>query len=270
MKTTNWNQYLSSDNPWSKRLLGLEKWSITRDVSQIEREYNQDKYGKLLSYDLTHLGEYIKKQIEGDENTPKNKFIFSIEDELFEADVNIASTIYQSIISQIVQSYNPHRICELGCGYGQNFSYLKKICAEVYGGEYSRNAVKIGTQLGLEINEFNYYNLEDYKIIKKGSLVLTCHSVEQLPSAEIMIQGFLENRHNIDVVVHFEPTFLPARSSFVGLLRNRYIELNNYNMDLVSLLFERHRNDIDVIEFRPDVIGLNPLNSTNMIVWKFK
>ncbi|MGL5059956.1 MAG: hypothetical protein ACRC62_08225 [Microcoleus sp.] len=270
MKSINWNQYLSSNNPWSKRLLGLEQWSINRDVSQIEREYNQDKYGKLLSYNLTNLEEYVKKQIEGDENTPQDNFVFSVGDKLFEADVNLASTIYQSIISQIIQSYNPHRICELGCGYGQNFSILQKKGLEVYGGEYSRNAVKIGTQLGLAIKEFNYYNLDDYKIIKKGSLVLTCHSVEQLPSAEIMIQGLLENKHNIDVVVHFEPTFLSARNSFVGLLRNRYIELNNYNMDLVSLLFERYREDVDVIEFRPDVIGLNPLNSTNIIVWKFR
>lgn len=270
MKRISWNQYLSLENPWSKRLLGLEKWSMTRDISQIEREYNQDKYGRLLSYNLTNVEEYIEKQMEGEKITQKNKYIFSLEEELFETDINMASTIYQSIIGKITQSYNPHRICELGCGYGQNFSYLTKFCAEVYGGEYSKNAVKIGTQLGLEINEFNYYNLDDYKIIKKGSLVLTCHSVEQLPSAETMIQGLLENRHNIDMVVHFEPTFLSDRSSLVGLLRNRYVELNNYNMDLVSLLFEQWRNDIEVIEFRPDVVGLNPLNSTNIIVWKFR
>ena len=41
-------------------------------------------------------------------------------------------------------------------------------------------------------------------------------------------------------------------------------------MDLVSILCEQRRDDIEVIEFRPDVVGLNPLNSTNIIAWKFR
>jgi hypothetical protein len=85
-----------------------------------------------------------------------------------------------------------------------------------------------------------------------------------------MIQGLLENRDNIDMVIHSEPTFLSSRNSLVGLLRNKYIEINNYNMDLASILCEQHRDYVELREFRPDVIGLNPLNSTNIIVWNFK
>jgi len=270
MRKTSWNQYLSLENPWSKRLLGLEEWSITRDILQVEREYDRDKYGKLLSYNLTNVEEHIIKQMKGEEIDVNDKFVFSLNEELFETNVNMASRIYQSIISQVTKSYNPQRICELGCGYGQNFSFLSNFCSEIYGGEYSENAVKIANKLGLEVNKFNYYNLDDYKIIRKGSIVLTCHSVEQLPSAETMIQGLLENRDNIDMVIHFEPTFLSSRNSLVGLLRNKYIEINNYNMDLASILCEQHRDYVELREFRPDVIGLNPLNSTNIIVWNFK
>lgn len=58
------------------------------------------------------------------------------------------------------------------------------------------------------------------------------------------------------------------RTNLLGLLRNKYIEMNDYNRNLWTIL--ESRNDIEIIEFDQDVIGINPLNSSNLIVWKFK
>lgn len=43
MEKANWNRDLSSNNLWTKRLIGLESFSKQRDLKQIEREYNQNR-----------------------------------------------------------------------------------------------------------------------------------------------------------------------------------------------------------------------------------
>ncbi|MHC5737315.1 hypothetical protein [Nostoc sp.] len=268
MKKASWNEYLSLSNPWARRIIGLEAFSKKRDLEQIEREYNQDKYASLLKFKFTDIELYKKKELELAGLNEKNNIFISLGEELFETHHELAFSIYYSSIYNIIKKYNPARIFELGCGYGYNFSYLKNICPEIYGGEYSTNAVMLGNSIGFDIKIFNYYNLDDYLLIKNGSLILTSHSVEQIPSAKYFIEGLSANKDNIDLVVNFEPTFLIDRTSFVGMMRNRYIEINDYNNDLITLL--RDRDDIEIIEYHSDYVGINPLNSTNIVVWRFK
>jgi len=52
------------------------------------------------------------------------------------------------------------------------------------------------------------------------------------------------------------------------MLRNKYMELNDYNRNLVELI--SNNPAIEIVEQEYDVIGINPLNSTNVIIWKFK
>ena len=57
----------------------------------------------------------------------------------------------------------------------------------------------------------------------------------------------------------------------------RRISLNEYlnakNIWTKRLLHLEHFNvhrDIEILEYERDIIGLNPLNPTNLIVWRFK
>jgi len=268
MKLSSWNQYLSSSNPWTKRLIGIENFSRQRNLEQIKREYNQDKYGPLLEFDFKDIELYKRKELELAGLREKDNIFFSLGEEVLEINFRLAFSIYYSVISDVIRRYSPNRICELGCGYGYNLSYLKSICPEVYGGEYSENAVTIASLLGFDVKKFNYYDVDEYTMIKSGSLILTVHSVEQLPSAKVFISGVYENRHKIDLIVNFEPSFLTERNSLIGVLRNRYIEINDYNRDLITLLMDR--NDVDILEYHSDYVGMNPLNPTNIVVWKFR
>ncbi|MBD2691069.1 methyltransferase domain-containing protein [Anabaena catenula] len=269
MKLSNLNEYLSSNNPWANRLIGIETFSRKRDLEQVEQEYNQDKYGKLLNFDFADIQLYKNKELELAGLIEKNDIFISMGEEIVKINFSLACSIFYSLISTTLKRYAPKRICELGCGYGYNLSYLKNICPEVYGGEYSENAVKIASFLKFDIKKFNYYNLEEYScLIRHGSAILTVHSVEQLPNAECFINGLHRNRQNIDVIVNFEPSFLKTRKSLIGTLRNRYIEINDYNRDLITLLMDR--NDVEILEYYPDYIGINPLNSTNIVIWRFK
>ena len=44
MKSTTLNNYLNEENIWTKRLLGLEDYSVKRTVGKVLKEYDQDKW----------------------------------------------------------------------------------------------------------------------------------------------------------------------------------------------------------------------------------
>ncbi len=260
------NEYLNKDNPWSSRLLGISDFQKKRDVQQVENEYNLDKYAKLLEFDFKTIEEYKAKEFEQAGLHPITGELFiSQGDDIFKTSVENARKQFYNLIQSHLKIYNSKNICELGCGYGYNLSYLGK---NAYGGEYSKNAVKLAQKLGLEVSEFNYYNETDYHFIKPETTIFTTHSIEQIPDATSIINGLEKQQSKINYVVHFEPTVVKERTSLLGLLRNKYMEINDYNRNLIELL--KSRNNIEILDLQTDIFGLVPLNTTNLIVWRFK
>lgn len=260
------NEYLNSSNPWAKRLLGMTEFSKNRNVQQIENEYNLDKYAKLLAVDLDSMEAYKALEFEQAGMHPVHgQMIISKGDDVFKATVHEARTEFYSLIKSTVNKYTAENICELGCGYGFNLTLLG---ANAYGGEYSKNAVALGQKLGYDVSEFNYYTAADYDFIKPNTTIFTTHSIEQIPDATVIIENLEKQKHKINYVVHFEPTVINERTSLMGLMRNKYMELNDYNRNLLYVL--QSRTDIEIVELTTDILGLVPLNTTNLIVWKFK
>ena len=265
MESIELNDYLCKENVWARRLLGLETFTKVRDLKQVEGEYNIDKYGTLLKYKLKTIEEYKVKEFELGGALQDQETVFSLKDRLFKSKLSLARTIYYQIIKKKIEQYRSENICELGCGYGYNLSYLN---GDVYGGEYAENAVTLAVQLGMDVYRFNYYESKDYSFIKPNSTLFTVHSIEQIPDAHCIIDNLSVQKDKINYVVNFEPSLIPERSSLLGLFRNKYIQLNDYNRNLFSIL--QSRDDIEVIEYEQDIVGINPLNSANLIVWRFK
>src|SRR5215831_10114231 len=181
MIPTTINHYLNKNNPWSKRMLGLVDFQKKRDLQQVENEYNLDKYAKLREFDFDEVEEYKAKEFEQAGLHPINgEIIISIGDSVFKTTVSNARKRYYDLIRTTISQYRSHNVCELGCGYGYNLSYLGE---NVSGGEYSKNAVAIAQRLGLDVREFNYYKRDDYQFIKPDTTILTAHSIEQIPDA---------------------------------------------------------------------------------------
>ena len=265
LKPLSANTYLGQKNAWMRRALGLEDFSKQRDISQIEREYNLDKYARLMPH--VGLGMEGCKALEFEQGGLKadSPMPISFGDELFEASLHTARTLFYGMIKATVARYASTNTCELGCGYGYNLSYLP---GNGYGGEYAQNAVQLGQALGYDVRAFNYYEVADYAFIRPDTTVVTVHSVEQIPDATAILEGLRSQKSNINYVVHFEPTVLEERSSLLGLVRNKYMELNDYNRNLRTLLLAA--DDIEVLETDLEVFGLNPLNTANLFVWRFK
>ena len=70
-------------------------------------------------------------------------------------------------------------------------------------------------------------------------------------------------------VVNIEPCYEHCDSStLIGVLRRRYIEVNDYNRNLVTLLREQERaGKLPIHEEQQAVIGINPLFPVSVIVW---
>ena len=260
------SEYLNKENSWTARFLGDEKFSRKRDSGQIEREYNQDKYGKLASIDLESVELYKQKEFELGGVTADDAIVVSFGESLFSMPLHLARNIFYGIVKSAVAPWASPNICELGCGYGYNLTYLPGATS---GGEFSENAVALGRRLGLNVRRFDYYNRADYdSLIPDNCTIVTVHSLEQIPDARAIVENLRRKKGSINAVVHIEPSFLAERNSLLGVLRNRYVEYNDYNRNIVEVL--RSSLDVEILELRTDVVGLNPLNSAHAIVWRFR
>jgi len=267
MKHISLDDYLNKDNAWTNRLIGNEPvLPKNRTIDQIEIEYNQEVYRKRLELALQDVEGYRKRSLHyistGDSYVSIKDSIYLMPSSMFNALKRVR------ILEQIEKYCKDESICELGAGNGQNLGWLEEYQQRsVYGGEYSENAVKLARMLGFEVEHFNYYQPNDYRLIRDNSTILTVHSIEQIPDATAIIDSLRKVRHKIKYVMHFEPVYDAQRTSLIGLLRNKYTQINDYNKNLLELLNES--SDIEILHTDIDAFGNNPLNPTSIIVWKF-
>jgi len=267
MKRLCLSEYLNADNKWTRRLLGLESFAVQRTSEKIHQEYGREKWGRLLEHklrDVEHAKE-VERDILFGPDWRTQQTALSFKNEIFETTQMLTLRIYFDLIRTRFESYTAARYCELGCGYGYNLSLFDGV---TYGGEFTEAGVTVGRRLGLDVARFDFYDRASYKIIRPGSLVFTIQALEQISDTSEFLEGMRSQRDKITVVLHLEPAVLPGRRDLFGLLRNRYLELNDYCRNLVDLL--QQAPDVEILEFDPDCIGAPPLNSLHFIAWRFR
>jgi hypothetical protein len=256
------DDFLSADNVWTRRLLGLEPFQRTRDSELVEREYDRDLYGELLArYEADPAA--FRRELS---QSRAEEVVVSLGPKLVSVPLDEFKRLRAGSISEILDRYNgASGLCELGAGYGQNSIALGR---EIYGGEFSPAAVKLARRMGIEIVEFDFYDPGSYEFIRPGSVVMTSHAVEQIPDAKGVIEGLHRVRDRIDTVIHFEPMYRPKPVTLLDHLRNRYMELNDYCRNLLETI--ETEPGIEILEHQPDVFGLNALNPTSILAWRFR
>ncbi|MBI2353865.1 MAG: hypothetical protein HYV06_02350 [Deltaproteobacteria bacterium] len=267
MKPVSLNDYLNANNVWTDKLLGDQSTSKKiRTIEQIENEYNLEVYGKRLEVAQQDLESYRTKSLYA--ISSKETYV-AIKDSIYLMPFCMLVALKRNKILEQIEKYCKNEyICELGAGNGQNMIWLKEYQdRNVYGGEYSKNAVKLAKMLGFEMYDFNYYEQSDYDFIKDNSSIITVHSIEQIPDATVIINSLRKIKHKLKYILHFEPIYNDGREDLIGLLRNKYLKINDYNLNLLDLL--RTGEDIEIVHTEFDAFGNNPLNPTSIIVWKF-
>lgn len=269
-------------SPWPGRMMsGNSRPGQARTIEKIDSEYDKDKYASCLNFYRMHpdaTAETVKKQCEMD--VMQTEMCVSIGDDLCVLPQTEALKLNDVFF---LESAGPSveqadTVVELGCGYGYNLWLLSKHFPgkTYFGGEYSQNAVALARELysnepSIRVERFNFYDasyhiLEHLKLSSR-TLVFTRHAVEQLPSAAAALAGLSRCRKAMHEVLNLEPLYAENKDSLLSLLRRRYMEVNDYNRDILSLL--RADKNIVVRDVRFNVFGLNPLNATSVIRWNF-
>lgn len=266
MKEVSLEEWLDASNPWTARLLGEEAFARERNAAQVEQEYDQDFYGKRLRAYLADPAGFERTKLYAD----PSEIVASVGSRLFRMPYSGFVGIKRGAFLAILERFGvTGELCELGAGNGQNHVWLQASQSRpVYGGEYSKNAVELAEHLGFEISRFDFYEPDDYAIIRPGSTVFTFHAIEQIPDARCIIAGLKSRRQKIARVIHLEPLYRAGRDDALGRLRNRYAEINDYNRNLLACL--QDDPDILIEHLEEDAFGNNPLNPASIVVWRFR
>lgn len=274
---------ISKWSSWPARLLGLSEWNnIKRDASKIESEYDKDKYGKtLVFFNKSKKKPTMEALKQFEYHDYRGTVCVSSKEKLLITKAEDALGEYYKILAREVLSEikDGDAVVELGCGYGFNLDLLKKKSKKdirFFGGEFSQNAVNLGQMYfknvgsDIKLSQFDFYDKE-YKLFENidGPIVIfTAHAIEQIPDISNMFRALRKYKSKIRSVVHLEPTYELHDDSLLGLMRKRYAEVNDYSRNLIGALEDA--GDVKVLSVQKNFFGLNPLNVSSIVKWKFK
>ena len=103
--------------------------------------------------------------------------------------------------------------------------------------------------------------------IPENAIIFTSYAVHYVPQLDSGFLDFLA-AFKPRAVVHFEPCYeYFSEDSLHGLMCRRYVELNDYNRNLATLIEARKRGGNASIRVRENVLGSNPFLPTSVIEW---
>lgn len=265
---------------WPARLLGIESFiQRIKSKKEVDREYENEKWGALLNFIQSNplslgLAEADNFFQNGDQ------VVLNIKDELYAASSLKAHQLYMDEIVSRFSEYMPNNtLVELGAGYGSVILNLakrdlfKKV-VKLIAAEYTQSGVacikllSAAENISLEAGlcDFTQSSICDLKIPEKA-LIYTSWAAAMVPLLE---DTFVDSLIKLKpaVVLHFEPCLEHYDKSLLGLLRKRYLHLNDYNTNLLTLLKKRESlGDIKIIKEEPCFYGDNCLMPCSFIVW---
>jgi hypothetical protein len=269
-------------SPWPARLLGLEQWSRrSRTREEIDREFEKEKWGGLLRFALRPGPPLTLEAADAWVQGPDTPILCSEGEELVESTASAAHNRYRDLVAEVVARHLPaSAVAELGAGYGSIVVDLARRPAfrnvPMFAADISMSGCQVIEMLalteGLEISTgpCDFVTLPITRLdIPPGAVIYTSHAAQSIPR---LMPTFIDGLASLNpsAVIHVEPCYEHSRGkTLLGLLRRRYIEMNDYNTNLITVLHEqRERGTIDIVEERPAVFGSNPLLAASVIVWR--
>jgi hypothetical protein len=265
---------------WPKRLLALESFAVKQKTrGEVLREFNQDKWGQLLKkvYSMSNptLEEVEGMLVDSNESTPcfeEGKFYLANERQLLEMHLDLFEDVLRPHL------HGASCLVELGAGYGskilalaqrEGFSKLPLLA-----GEYTQSGRELisilANQLGKSITvghcDFNEMKIEDLRI-PENAIIFTSYAAHYVPELPNDFTNFFCGLRP-QVVVHFEPCYEHyAINSLHGMMCRRYIELNDYTRNLVSIIEACQERGQISLQIRKNVLGSNPFLPISVIKW---
>jgi Methyltransferase domain len=267
---------------WPARLLGLTAFGeVKRDHAKIQEEYSDDKWQKC--HDILKASNYKLSphdlRMNYHEFTSGDLRPCLLNNKLHLACIADIMPLYDTLIDKLVRPSleQTGQLVELGCGPGFIMDMLSRRFpkSRFMGGDFADSAIELAKKLypdpkHISVQKLDFY-ADSFPVIEKAEgqvTVFTCQALEQIPDCSKTIKTLAKYRDKIKSVVHLEPCYDLYDDTLMGLMRKRYIEINDYNRNLVSTL--RGTDDIEVMSCEPCVIGWNPFNALAATEWRFK
>jgi hypothetical protein len=269
-------------SPWPSRLLGLAEWrQRSKTPEEIIREFNDEKWAAITSMIDDNPGITVESL---DFKIMKDREIAYMHDGRFFvapwSDVhNLNLDIYAATLAKCLEG-SPSALVELGAGYGSVILNLARRISlrnhPLFAGDLTTNGTAALKRLAANGNvqiSAGLCDLRTGKIsgfeIPPNSVIFTCFAAFYIPELAMDFVSFLTS-FKPKAVVHFEPCYEHhSDGRLFSLLCQRYIQLNDYNRNMISVLQEAERIGlIEILEERPNVAGANPLLPTSILTWR--
>lgn len=273
---------LPSYSPWPARLLGAEVWQQrVKTPESVLHEYDVDKWGTLLARmeqsDERVTVEDVDQWCLG---IPEPALVWA--HGRFKPMSHLAAhRIYMELVSEVLQHMLPaSAVVELGCGYGSVVLKLARNTAfngvPFFAAEYANSGIAIARKLAaterlsVEVGHCDFAATPlTGMALPPGAVVFTSFAT---PCVPVLRDSFVESLLALQpkAVVHFEPCYEHCdTTTLFGLLQRRYLEVNDYNRNLLTLLRQHEeRGRIALVREEKTVFGSNPLLSASVLVWQ--
>ena len=265
---------------WIKLALSEQGLSVNQKTAkEVLREYQDEKWGCALQ-EAKELSNPTLEDVEMKLEGIKQEFPFYIQDSFY---LGLGREILDAHISLYVETIAPYIdnascLVELGAGYGSKILNLSKCKGfdklPLYAADYTESGCELISILGDSLDkdvkvgycDFRKLQIRDIDI-PENAIIFTSLATMYVPELADDFIAFLADLKPL-VVIHFEPCYEHhALSKLHGLLCRRYIELNDYNRNLISII-DRSVKDKEITEkSRKNAIGTNPLLPISVIEW---
>ena len=264
-------------NNWMAELLGGRAKKREKNEQQIIREFGREKWGFLLSkWKERPCG---CDEVRGWQNASDSHFAGLIEEKLMLMRSAEAHDFYVSLIELALINNSSDHLVEIGIGFGSIlFELLKRgklPYDSIVGLEYTKQGVELANEIAnwhnynvsIAQGDFNRPGISKLKI-KHGADILTSYSFHYLKDSELALKNIINLKPRR--VVHFEPIFEHYKSdTTLGLLQQKYMEVNDYNMTILKELKKLSKeNKIEILKEVPLLFGSNCLLPASLIVWQ--
>ena len=264
--------------------MGLEPWEARKKIpSELLREFELDKYGPLWERANSASQEVtIQELAEGGWNSTE-KLICLNGGELVEMEEKDAYLRQYQIQRAILTGFGPSRsLVELGAGFG---GVILRLALDehfrdtsLFAAEYAASGIKLlnllaksqGTELIVGHCDFNSERITDLAIPPHAT-IFTSFAAHYVPQYGTDFVGTISSWNPL-VVVHFEPLYeMCNASTLLGALQLRYIQVNDYNRNLLTVLKDAEsRGKITIVMKQSQMFGSNPLLPFSVIAWEPK
>ena len=260
-------------SPWPARLLGLEPAGREpRTAASVLREYDRDKYAPLLAAATADpsLGlEDVKRLETGDGDVVMSEGGRLLAGPAIEAVRRTAALLAERVAGLAAEA---PAVIDLGCGYGYQLAHLAPALprAALLGGEYAPAAVALARRLGsAAVEELDLMGGRGGPLerVERDAVVLLSFVLTSVPRVEVALELLAAHRARIARVVCLDADRSLFGPGLLGLLRRRYVEVNDYRCELLERLAAR--DDVVVERVEPNLIGPNALLPASLVAFRF-